>query len=91
MIDVHSCIKELKSSWIKMLLNTPDSKWKSLIPETIDIDIILNTGSNYIEAVKKEMTKSFWKGTNHIPKYRRRNDNRIMIYFSTIMAQKVEK
>ena len=44
MIDVHSYIKGLKSSWIKRLLNNQDSKWKSLIQETLNINIdkILN-------------------------------------------------
>ena len=63
MIDVHSYIKGLKSSWIKRLLNNQDSKWKSLIQETLNIDKILNTGSNYIEVIKKEMTNNFWKDT----------------------------
>ena len=63
MIDVHSYIKGLKSTWIKMLLNNQDSKLKSLIQETIDIDKLLNTGSNHIEVIKQDMTNNFWKDT----------------------------
>ena len=59
MIDVFSYINGLKSYWIRRFLNNQDSKWKSLIQETISIDKILNTGSNYIEVIKKEMTNNF--------------------------------
>ena len=63
MIGVNSHIKGLKLSWIKKILNNQDSKWKSLIQETLNIDKILNIGSSYIEVIKKEMTNNFWKDT----------------------------
>ena len=59
MIDVFSYINGLKSYWIRRFLNNQDSKWKSLIQDTISIDKTLNTGSNYIEVIKKEMTNNF--------------------------------
>ena len=63
MIGVHSHIEGLKWSWIKKILNNQDSKWKSLIQETLNIDKILNTGSSYIEVIKKKWQITFWEDT----------------------------
>lgn len=48
MVEVNSYIKGLKYTWIMRFIKDNNSKWKTLLDNTINIEKLLNTGSDYI-------------------------------------------
>lgn len=58
MLDINIYNLGLKSSWIKRILYSQETKWR-----TVPIEKILKTGSDYINVVKKEIKNPFWKDT----------------------------
>ncbi len=63
MLDINNYNLGLKSSWIKRILYSQETKWKVLLGKTVSIEKILKTGSDYINVVKKEIKNPFWKDT----------------------------
>ena len=63
MIDINNYIQGLKSSWIKRSLNDENAKWKKLLNKSINTELILKTGSDYINKKLHLLKNSFWKDT----------------------------
>lgn len=63
MLDINNYNLGLKSSWIKRILYSQETKWKVLLGKIVSIEKILKTGSDYINVVKKEIKNPFWKDT----------------------------
>ncbi|XP_065933802.1 uncharacterized protein [Magallana gigas] len=64
MIEINNCIQSLKSSWIRRLINSPNSKWNILLNKSINTDIVLKTGSDFISCIlTNSVRNSFWKDT----------------------------
>lgn len=61
MVDINSYIKGLKSTWIRRLIKDNNSKWKTLLENTINIEKLLNTGSDYILQMHEFLRNDFWK------------------------------
>lgn len=51
MIEINNYIQSLKSSWIRRLINSPNSKWNILLNKSINTDIVLKTGSDFISCI----------------------------------------
>lgn len=63
MLGINNYNLGLKSSWIKRILYSQETKWKVLLGKIVSIEKILKTGSDYINVVKKEIKNPFWKDT----------------------------
>ena len=64
MIDINNYILGLKSSWIRRILNSPETKWKILLDKIVSIETLIKTGSEYINIVKK--TLKMLSGMTHL-------------------------
>lgn len=58
MVDIKSYIKGLKSTWMRRLIRD-NSKWKTMLENTINIEKILNTGSDYILQMQEFLRNDF--------------------------------
>ena len=45
MLDLENYIKGLKSTWIRRILFNNNSKWKTLLQNIVDIELLLSTGT----------------------------------------------
>lgn len=64
MIEINNYIQSLKSSWIRRLINSPNSKWNMLLNKSINTDIVLKTRSDFISCILTNLVRnSFWKDT----------------------------
>lgn len=64
MIEINNYIQSLKSSWIRRLINSPNSKWNILLNKSINTDIVLKTGPDFISCILTNLVRnSFWKDT----------------------------
>ena len=63
MTDISNYILGLKSSWIKRILYSQDTKWKSLLNKIVPLEMLMKTGSEFINAVKKDIKNNFWIDT----------------------------
>lgn len=61
MVDINSYIKGLKSTWIRRLIKDNNSKWKTLLENSINLEKLLNTGSDYIMQMQESLKNDFWK------------------------------
>lgn len=64
MIEINNYIQSLKLSRIRRLINSPNSKWNISLNKSINTDIVLNTGSDFISCILTNLVRnSFWKDT----------------------------
>ena len=63
-IDINNYILGLKSSWIRRILNSLETKWKILLDKIVSIETLIKTGSEYINIVKK--TLKMLSGMTHL-------------------------
>jgi hypothetical protein len=63
MTDINNYILGLKSSWIKTILYSQDTKWKSLLNKIVPLEMLIKTRSGFIHAVKKDFNNNFWIDT----------------------------
>ena len=63
MTDINCYIIGLKSSWIKRIIQSTDTKWKILLNKITPLKRLLQTGSDHINAIKKDLVYPFWKDT----------------------------
>lgn len=61
MVDLDCYIKGLKSTWIRRLVMEDNSKWKSLLRNNVNLDKLINTGSDYILQIVENVKNDFWK------------------------------
>lgn len=61
MVDINSYIKGLKSTWIRRLIKNNNSKWKTLLENSINLEKLLNTGSDYVMQMQESLKNDFWK------------------------------
>ena len=60
MINIHSFILALKSTWIRRLFFN-NCKWQNIFMSSIDINKLSCGGSGYIEQVIESVKNQFWK------------------------------
>ena len=60
MINIHSFILALKSTWI-MRLFFNNCKWQNIVMSSIDINKLSCGGSGYIDQVIESVKNQFWK------------------------------
>ena len=66
MIKLEIYIKSLKLTWIRRIIKNKDTvKWIQLFADSssVDLDLLLKTGDDYILRKINHMTNSFWKET----------------------------
>ena len=61
MINIHSFILALKSTWIRRLFFN-NCKWQNIFMSSIDINKLSCGGSGYIEQVIESVKKSILEG-----------------------------
>lgn len=63
MFDIKSymCIKGFRSTWIRRLVKDKNSIYKILLENTIYIEKLLNTGSDYTLQMQEFLRNNFWK------------------------------
>ena len=63
-LDIQSYITSLKSTWIRKYLKG-NGRWKILFEKTINVNYLINFGSDYIKVCSNSITNLFWKDTLH--------------------------
>lgn len=54
-------IQCFKSTWIKRLINSPNSYWNISSNKSINMDTILKTGLDFISCIIIQVRNFFWK------------------------------
>ena len=61
MVNIVSYITALKSTWIRKIIYNNNSKWKKLLENSVEIDKLLNTGSEYLSHLQENVQNDFWR------------------------------